>query len=113
MQTLSDPIGCNVRYPVIRFTTEGGGQTPQVNATLSATFTGQIVASGKGGVTVCPGTVVDVEVHNTIGTAVCRRNNAVTRTPVKLQAGDILTCTNKPVGLDTDRFRINSTEDML
>lgn len=114
MQTLSDPIGCNERYPVIRFITDGGGQTTQVNATLSATFTGHIVASGKGGVTVCPGTLVDVEVHNTIGTAVCRRNNTVTRTLSKLKTGDVLTCTNKPAGLDTDRFRIGSaTEDIF
>lgn len=108
-----EPI-CQDIYPLRQVQTEGGGQSPTVNSTLTTLFTGHIItdagltSGGKNAVKVCPGTTVDFETTSTAGSGRCNINSSATASTGTLAAGDKLICSNKPDGNDTDRFTIKS-----
>lgn len=97
---------CRQAYPLRSITSDGGGQSAGVNASLSTTFTGHIISAGNTDVKVCPGTRLDYQTASTVGQPSCSVNGAPAPTSGGVQAGDKLLCTNKPEGADTDRFRI-------
>mgnify|MGYP001568668017 FL=1 len=102
----SIPLPCKDVTPVSTFTAIGGGQSSTVNATLSITFTGQIVSHTNNSVKMCNGTVGTYESTSTAGVAICNLDGTASASTGSFAAGSKLICTNKPTGSDTDRWRI-------
>ena len=101
------PSTCtDITPPMSTFTTNGGGQSSTVNATLTETFTGHIVSYTNTSITICNGTPLIYEATSTAGNAICTVSGSPTASTGAVRAGDKLICTNKPTGQDTDRFRI-------
>jgi hypothetical protein len=108
--TINDDVvvRCEDQFPVTSVTTNGGGQSPTVNATLSITFTGNITGSTNNSVKLCPGTTATYEAVSTLGagTESCTVSGSASAATGTVAPGQKLICTNKPTGSDTDRFRI-------
>ena len=100
------PLQCTDLYPLRQVTTNGGGQSPQVNATLFTTFTGHIVSVTNNSITVCLGTPLQFEAFTTVGIASCTISGTATASVGALFEGSRLICSNRPAGSDTDRFRV-------
>lgn len=97
---------CSVQFPIKSITTNGGGQSPTVNATLAINFTGNITSFTNNSVKLCPNTLVEYATVSTVGTASCTVSGSAAADTGSVAPGQKLICSNQPTGSDTDRFRI-------
>ena len=107
---------CSVIHPISQITSVGGGQSPATNGTLATKFTGRITATagltsgGRNTVRICPGTSVDYDTISSFSTKICTVNGAPAASFGTLVVGDVLICSNKPEGGDTDRYTVKQGE---
>lgn len=97
--------------PVSMVTTDGSGQSFDINQQVTVTFTGKITTTEglttgtKKTVRICPSTKVD---YDALGAGSCQINNTTSASKGSLSIGDKLVCTSKPDGSDTDSFYVKS-----
>jgi hypothetical protein len=99
---------CSTKYPVVRLTTDGAGQSRAINTTLTTTFTGNIVKAGTNKLVICRDSVLQFQAQSSVGSAHCLVNGVFMGTSGFLKASDRLVCSNNPTGADVDTFRINA-----
>jgi hypothetical protein len=96
---------CESQYPVRQVVLNGDGFGAG-NRTLQVSFIGNIIKTSSSTVTACKAAPLSYSAISTVGTATCKVNSIAKTASGSLTAGDILTCTNKPKGTDTDKFNI-------
>ncbi len=96
---------CESKYPLKQIALNGDG-FGAANKTLQVSFTGNIIQTSSTSVTACKSAPLSYTAISTVGTATCKVNGIAKTASGALVPGDVLTCTNKPTGSDTDKFNI-------
>jgi len=96
---------CESKYPQKQIALNGDG-FGAANKTLQVSFIGNIIRASNTSVTACKSAPLSYTAISTVGSATCKVNGVAKLASGILVPGDVLTCTNKPKGSDTDKFNI-------